>query len=108
MQVYMMKVNLSNKEEEVDNMKANVITLTDELGNNIDYELLDIVDIDKDVYCVFYPTVENDTEVVILKVLESNDSDKTEYIVEQDEKKVMEVFEKFKEKYSDTIEFREN
>ena len=108
MQVYMMKANLSNKEEEVDNMKSNIITLTDELGNNIDYELLDIVDIGKDVYCVFYPTIENDTEVVILKVLASDNPDKTEYIVETDEKKVNEVFQKFKEKYSDTIEFRDN
>ena len=104
----MMKVNLNNKEEKEDNMKNNIITLTDELGNNVDYELLDIVDIDNDVYCVFYPTVENDTEVVILKVLPSDDPDKTEYVVEQDIKKVNEVFLKFKEKYSDTIDFRDN
>ena len=89
-------------------MKNNVITLTDDLGNNIDYELLDIVDINNDVYCVFYPTIENDTEVVILKVLPSSDPDKTEYVIEQDEKKVNEVFLKFKEKYSNTIDFRDN
>ncbi len=85
--------------------KGMIITLTDESGNNIDYELLDIIVYNNNTYTVIYPTVPDDTEVLILRVEDIPNSDNANYIVETDEQVVQEVYKMFKEKYKGKILF---
>lgn len=85
----------------------NIMTLTDENGNNVDQELLDIIELEGKIYTVFYLTVEGDTEVLILRVEDSDNIEQSEYVVEQDEKIINKVFSIFKEKYKDEIKFED-
>jgi len=85
--------------------KGTIITLTDESGNNINYELLDINVYNNNTYAVIYPTDPNDTEVLILRVEDIPNSDTANYIVETDEEAVQQVYKMFKEKYKGKILF---
>lgn len=87
--------------------KKNIMTLTDENGNTVQYELLDIIQYDENLYVVFYPTVLDDTEVVILRVEDSENINESNYIVEEDKYIVNEVYKMFKEKYKDKIKFED-
>ena len=85
-----------------------IIPLTDEQGNTVNYELLDIINYNENTYAVFYPTVPDDTEVLILRAEDIPNSDEDNYIVETDEKVVQEVYRLFKEKYKGKILFPES
>lgn len=85
--------------------EKNIITLTDENGNNIDYELLDIIKYDDKIYAVFYPTIPDDNEVIILRVEDADNVEESVYVVEQDEFIINKIFSMFKEKYSDDFKF---
>ena len=87
------------------NNKDMIMTLTDENGNNIDYELLDIIGYNNNTYAVFYPTVPDDTEVMILRVEDIPNSEEANYVVETDERIVQEVYKQFKEKFKGKILF---
>lgn len=87
--------------------KGLIIPLTDEQGNTVEYELLDVVNFNNNNYAVFYPTVPNDTEVLILRIEDIPNSDQDNYIVETDEKVVQQVYKLFKEKYKGKILFPE-
>lgn len=82
------------------------MSLTDEKGNNVDYELLDIIDYNQKIYTVFYPTIEEDTEILILRVDPSDNPEQSIYAFEEDQKIVNEVFKKFKEKYEGEYIFK--
>ena len=86
----------------------NIMSFTDENGNTIDYELLDIVEYNEKTYVVLYPTIPGDTEVIILRVEESDNPDESIYIPEPDEYTVNKVYALFKEKYKDEIKFEDN
>lgn len=90
-------------------MKDNkmIITLTSETGEKIDYELLDVVSYNNHTYTVFYPTDGVDTEVVILRIEDIENSNQSNYIVETDESVIKEVYKQFKEKYRGKILFAE-
>ena len=87
--------------------KGLIIPLTDEQGNTVEYELLDVVNLNDNTYAVFYPTIPDDTEVLILRVEDIPNSDEDNYIVETDEKTVQQVYKMFKEKYKGKILFPE-
>lgn len=87
--------------------EKNIMTLTDENGNDVEYELLDIIRYDNSTYVVFYPTVENDSEIVILRVEESDNIDESIYVGEENEEVVKAVYELFKEKYADEFDFQD-
>lgn len=87
--------------------KEIIIPLTDEQGNTVNYELLDIINYNENTYAVFYPTVPDDTEVLILRAEDIPNSDEDNYIVETDEKVVQQVYKMFKEKYKGKILFPE-
>ena len=85
--------------------KGKIMTLTDNNGNEVDYELLDLIEYDNNIYSVFYPTVPNDTEVLILKIEDIPGTDEAKYIVETDDNRVQEIYKIFKEKYDGRILF---
>lgn len=82
----------------------NVVKLTDEFGNDVLFEFLDLISWDGDEFVVLLPVGAEDGEVVILR-LEAND-DKTEsYISVEDEDILMTVFGVFKEKWKSEFDF---
>jgi len=91
--------------------ESNIIRLTDENGNEIKFEFLDLIPLDDEEYVVLLPVLEegeeDDGEVVILK-LEQTESDTEEsYVSVDDEAVLTQVFQIFKEKFKDEFNFED-
>ncbi len=95
-----------NENQELDN----IIILNDEEGNEVKFEFLDLVELDDEEYVVLLPVTEEgeeeEGEVVILKVEDTDeDSDEESYVSIDDEDTLNKVFEIFKEKFKDDFDF---
>ena len=86
-------------------MENHIINLLDENGNETEYEILDFIQAYNKLYLVLYEATGNDTEVLIVRVEETEDLNKSEYIIETNEKVVNEVYTKFKENNIGKIDF---
>ena len=93
--------NLLPEEEEV-----SILTLTDENGNDVDFEYLDSVEYQGKEYLVLMPAEEDSTEVVILEV-EPVDEEMENYLSVGDEAVLNAVYEIFKERYKDVLVFED-
>ena len=91
-----------NEEMNVEELD-NIIVLTDEDGNDVEFEWLDTVDMNGNSYVVVIPTDEEADEVVILKV-EKTDEDES-FIGLDDENEINEVFEEFKSRNKEIFDF---
>lgn len=92
--------------EELDN----IIVLNDEQGNEVQFEFLDLVELDNEEYVVLLPVTdegeEDEGEVVILKLEDTDeDSEGESYVGVEDEEILNQVFSIFKEKYKDEFNF---
>lgn len=88
----------------------NIVQLYDEDGNEVNFEFLDLVELDDEQYVVLLPITEEgeeeEGEVVILKLEDSEeDEDKESYVSIDDEEILNKVFEIFKEKFKDDFDF---
>ncbi|MBQ7876347.1 MAG: DUF1292 domain-containing protein [Clostridia bacterium] len=81
-----------------------MVSLFDEDGTEIEFELLDVIDYEGDSYAVMLPP--DDNEVVIMLLEELNDEEDVYSPVEDDET-LTAVFEAFKEKYKDEFNFED-
>lgn len=93
--------NLLPEEEEV-----SILTLTDENGQDVDFEYLDCIEYEGKEYLVLMPADEMGTEIVILEV-EPVDEENENYLSVQDETVLNAVYGIFKEKYKDVLTFEE-
>ncbi|MGN1433482.1 MAG: DUF1292 domain-containing protein [Ruminococcus sp.] len=89
--------------EEMENEGA-LITLTDEEGNEVEFEFLDVIEYDGDEYIVLIENDEDADEVVILKI-NALDEETEEYVSIDDEDILQTVFDMFKKKYEGDINF---
>ena len=101
-----MDENLDFGGEELDN----IIILNDENGNEVKFEFLDLIDFENEQYVVLLPIQEegeeDDGEVVILKLEDTDEeSDEESYVGVDDEEILNKVFQIFKEKYKDEFNF---
>ncbi len=105
--------NLENEEDELE--ESNIVKLKDELGNDVYFEFLDLIEYEGENYVILLPAEEaedeSSDEVVILK--EDKDADTSEdegesYISVDDEEVLNKVFEIFKEKFKDEFNFVED
>ena len=92
--------------EELDN----IIILNDEEGNEVQFEFLDLVELDEEEYVVLLPVSaegeEDEGEVVILKLEDTDENSEEEsYVGVEDEEILNKVFAIFKEKYKDEFNF---
>jgi len=90
-------------EKELENEEMDVVVLTDDEGNDVEFEWLDTVEHNGNQYIVVIPTDEDAEDVVILR-MEKNDEEET-FVGLDDEKEVNEVFDLFKEKNKENYEF---
>ena len=93
-----------------DEESDNIIILNDEEGNEVKFELLDLVELDEEQYVVLLPVTEegeeDEGEVVILKLEDTDDNSEEEsYVGVEDEETLNKVFSIFKEKYKDEFNF---
>lgn len=82
----------------------NYIVLNDENGDEVQFEFLDLVEHDSKEYVVLLPVEDDDGEVVILEIEETN-GDEESYVSVDDEETLMQVFEIFKEKFKQEFNF---
>lgn len=93
---------------EINNLKnegvENRIELTDEEGNSVCFEFLDLITHRRKDYVVLLPEEEADDEVVILQV-ESLSDESESYIAVENQRILETVFEIFKERNKDFFTF---
>ena len=92
--------NLENLPEE----ESAVLTLTDENGEDIDFEYLDCIEYQGKEYLVLLPAEEEAMEIVILEV-EPVDEENENYIAVEDEAVLDAVYSIFKERFKDVLVF---
>lgn len=94
----------------MDDELDNIIVLNDENGEEVEFEFLDLVELDGEEYVVLLPVEENDDdegEVVILKVEDTDSDDEESYVSVDDDETLNKVFEMFKEKFKDEFNFED-
>ena len=93
------------REAENEEEDMSVITLTDEEGNQVDFEFIDLVEYEGKEYIVLLPTDEEEQEqVVIYEVVPCDDETEPYKGIESQE--VLEaVFEIFKDRNQDLFNF---
>ena len=93
--------NIMEMEEEV-----SILTLTDENGNDVNFEYLDCIEYQGKEYLVLMPEAEEADELIILEV-EPVDEELENYLSVSDEAVLDAVYAIFKEKYKDVMNFED-
>ena len=93
-------------EELLNEDEACIISLTDEEGNEVEFELVDSVDYEGAEYLILLPPDEENPEVVILEVEPHEDGSET-FATVSEEETLAAVFAIFKERYQDIFTFEE-
>ena len=89
-----------------ENLDENIIVLNDDEGNEVKFEFLDLIKYEEEDYVVLLPVSEDeDNEVVILKLEETDSDEEESYVSVDDEETLSAVFEIFKEKFKDEFNF---
>ncbi len=100
-----MSKDFFGEEEDILTDEEELFTLTDEDGNEIKFEFLDLIELENENYVVLYPIENEADEVVILKVQET-EGEQDEYL-SVDEKTLQTVYAIFKEKFKDVYDFQD-
>lgn len=95
--------DISEEEDEGD-----IIELTDQNGEVVRYELLDVVPYKEEEYIVVIPADDEEAEEVEIYQIVPDESDETETYVGIDDDELLEdVFEEFKNRNADLYDFEE-
>ena len=86
--------------------ETGILTLTDEDGQEVDFEYLDCIDYDGKEYLVLMPADQAETQIVILEV-EPVDEENENYLSVNDEAVLDAVYGIFKERYKDILTFED-
>ena len=86
--------------------EANIITLTDENGVDIEFEFMDCIEYNGKEYLALLPTDEDSNEVVLLEV-EPADEENENYIAIEDEATLEAVYAIFKDHFKDILTFED-
>ncbi|MDO5556991.1 MAG: DUF1292 domain-containing protein [Clostridia bacterium] len=84
--------------------------LLDENGEKVEFEFLDLIELDNEQYIVLLPfevPEDGEGEVVILKVEDTDSEDVESYVTIEDDEELEKVFAVFKEKFKDEFNFTE-
>ena len=93
-------------EELLQEEETSIITMTDENGQDVDFEYLDCIEYEGKEYLVLIPAEEGSNEIVILEV-EPVDEELENYLAVEDEATLNAVFAIFKEKFQDVFTFED-
>ena len=84
--------------------ETSIITMTDENGEEVNFEYLDCVEYEGKEYLVLMPADEMATEIVILEV-EPVDEELENYLAVENEETLNAVYQIFKDRYKDVLDF---
>ena len=93
-------------EEFIPEEEVSILTLTDENGNDAEFEYMDCIEYEGKEYLVLIPVEDESGEIVILEI-EPVDEENENYLSVDDEAVLNAVFGIFKEKYADVLTFEE-
>ena len=82
----------------------NIVLFTDDHGNEIEFEFLDLLEYEGEQYAVLLPTDEDADEVLIMRLVPDEDGQET-YVSIEDEDVMNAVFDIFKNKFKDEFNF---
>ena len=95
---------MENNNEILNEEEQNILTLTDENGNETAFEYLDVIEYKGEEYLILMPAEEESDEIVIL-LIEPVDEENENYLAVENEQTLMAVYEIFKERYKDVLNF---
>lgn len=84
--------------------EESILTLTDENGQDMQFEYLDCIEYQGIEYLVLMPADEESNEIVILQI-EPVDEENENYLAVEDEAVLDTVYGIFKERYKDVLTF---
>ena len=82
-----------------------IFTLEDDLGNEVEFELLDVITYKGEEYAVLIENVEDVDELTIFKI-ESYDDEEEVYLGIDDDALVQKIFELFKKAHPNDFNYR--
>ena len=91
-------------DQQLNNEGPEILTLTDEHGNETRFEYLDCIPFEGREYLVLLPADDEDGQLVILEI-EPVDEETENYMAVQDQRILDAVYEVFKEDYKDIFTF---
>lgn len=97
---------MENINETLNEEEINILTLTDENGDEAQFEYLDVIEYEGTEYLVLLPVEEESDEIIILQI-EPVDEENENYLAVEDEATLMAVYEIFKERYQDVLTFED-
>ncbi len=84
--------------------ESNLLTLTDENGEEMTFEYMDCIEYGQKEYLVLLPVEEEDNSLVILEV-QPVDEENENYIPVEDDATLDAVYSIFKDRYKDVLTF---
>ena len=93
-----METNLPEEEE------TSILTLTDENGQDVDFEYLDCIEYQGTAYLVLMPV---DEDAIVIMEVEPVDEENENYLAVEDEAVLDAVYAIFKEKFKDVLTFED-
>lgn len=85
--------------------EANIIVLEDDLGNEVEFEYLDVIEYEGIEYLFLIPADEEDGDDVVILKITSIDDETEEFEGIEDEELLDTLFEIFKDKWKDSFNF---
>jgi uncharacterized protein YrzB (UPF0473 family) len=82
----------------------NILTLTDENGDNVDFEYLDLVEYQGREFVILLPVDDDAGELVILEVIPVDEENES-YVAVSDDATLNAVYGIFKERFKDILDF---
>lgn len=86
--------------------ETSILTLTDENGEDIEFEYLDCINYKEKDYLILLPVDSEELEIVILEI-EPVDEENENYLAVEDEAVLDAVYAIFKERYKDVLTFED-
>jgi len=86
--------------------EISILTLTDENGQDVEFEYLDCLEYQGTEYLVLSPADDESGEIIILEI-QPVDEENENYLAVEDEAVLDAVFAIFKEKYQGILEFED-
>ena len=83
-----------------------ILTLTDEAGNEIKFEYLDVIEYGGKEYIYLLPAESESAEIVVMEI-EPVDEDNENYLPIEDEKTLLKAYDLFKKKYKNVLTFED-
>ena len=88
-----------NNEDFAEDYEPEIITLEDDLGEEKDFEFLDVVEYEGEEYIILLPVEDEEQNEVLILRIESVDDETENYIGIDDEDTLQKVFDIFKARY---------